>query len=167
MVSLLVGFLLLVPFVLKTIDLRLELFPSAIFPSSATQFNIKDDTEFNITELYGLRQNTDELVKLNNRYFFKDIQVHYFPLLAKQKFGLEYYEKMKTKTNKLNIDYLVHSKVSKEEIKQTKKWLRSALLQQGCKDSIILVVRKKLVIDKITRNLVSNTNIHEESIIVN
>ena len=49
-----------------------------------------------------------------------------------------------------------------EDIAQTKKWLRKGLLEQNCKDSVIVVKFKELKLDKITRQLIANTVVNEK-----
>lgn len=156
--------LLLVPFAAKTIDPKLEPFPSPVFPSNPSLIRLKQDFEFTVTELYGYDSTIKTLVKLNNRYFLKEIPVHYLPVLAKENFGLKYFDSLTIKINRLNLHYIKYSKITEKEIEDTKIWLQKGLREQKCKDSLIMVIKRKFVVNKNSKNIISNIILDEQQI---
>lgn len=141
--TLLILLLLGIPFVIKTIDMRLEIFPSVILPSSSGTINIKENVFVNKTELYGVLINKDT-VELNKSKFMGKIPLHYLENLISNKFGLKPFLVRNEKTNKFSITYNVHSKVSDAEIKETKIWLRNRLREQHCNDSILIIKKRSI-----------------------
>lgn len=144
-ITLLTFLLLFLPFLLKTIDMRLELFPSVILPSSSGTIDISKNRVVSRMELHGIALNKDTL-QLDKGDFLKPIPKHYLDKLLSYKFGLEEFKEEHTKTNKFSIPFKIRSKVTEAEINETKAWLRSKLRKLGCLDSVLIIKRRSIVI---------------------
>ncbi len=149
---------------IKNIDARFELFPGAIFPSGGDLINISEDIKFKVTELQGIRPESKSKEVINCHYFFKFMKINYFTRLAENDFGLNYYREKNTETTRLGLGFKEYSNVTKNEIQNTKEWLRCALQEQSFNDSILLVVVKEYIIDKKTRKVKSEKIIDEQTI---
>lgn len=143
--TVLIFLLLVVPFVLKTIDMRLEIFPSVILPSSSGTIDIDRDFTVGSVELYGIAQNNDTL-KIDKGDFMKPIPKHYLTLLVKNDFGLAEYEYEHTRTNRFGVPFKLKSKVTKDEITETKVWIRERLGKLGYRDSVLILKNHRTII---------------------
>ena len=161
--SLLIFLLLFLPFLIKTIDMRLELFPSVILPSSSGTIKIDENRTVRKMELHGIRPNGDT-IELNKGAFLKPIPKHYLDKLLGNKFGLKEFKYEHTKTIKLGLPFKIQSKVTKAEINETKAWIRGRLRTLGCLDSVLIIKRRNIVISPemsiIDRNTVVNDTIY-------
>lgn len=162
-ITLIIFLLLFLPFLLKTIDMRLELFPSVILPSSSGTINIDKNRVVTRMELHGISLNEDTL-QLDKSDFLKPIPKHYLDRLLSYKFGLKEFKYENTKTNKFAIPFKIRSKVTAAEINETKAWLRSRLRKLGCFDSVLIIKRRGIVISPnmsiIDKNSVVNDTVY-------
>ncbi|PWH83191.1 hypothetical protein DIS18_01160 [Algibacter marinivivus] len=151
-VYILVFTLLIVPFLLKTIDSRLEIFPSVILPSNSNPIDISKDISLTKLDLYGI-DNLGNQKKLDYNKFFKNIPISYSHWIIRNNFGLNNKQNLSFKTTKLGITFKTKSKVTNQEVIKTKKWLQKRLLIQECSDSLLIIKNTKLIISKDTRKL--------------
>lgn len=154
-----ISFFLLVPFVvIKTLGADYEIFPAAIFPGGADRKHIGDEIVLRSMDLYGKRADKDEFVELNKRFLLKKIYIHHMVYFITPEFigAIPYDEKQDIANN----PYAAYA--TDADIAQTKRWLRNGLLEQNCRDSVVMVKFTELKIDKITRKLISDTVVDEK-----
>ena len=82
-----ISVLLVLPFLIKTIDFKLEIFPSVILPSHSDKIKTNRDVNLVKLELYGIDISGHQK-KLNQKKFFKNIPVKYSPWIIRNNFGL-------------------------------------------------------------------------------
>jgi hypothetical protein len=156
--TLIIAFFLLVPFVvIKTLGADYEVFPAAIFPGGAGKKQIVDVIELRSMDLYGKNSDSDKFEKLNKRSLLKKIYIHHMIYFITPNYlGAIPYDK-----NDLTVDNPYSPYATEEDIEQTKEWLRKGLREQNCNDSVLLVKFTQIKLDKETREMISNTVIHE------
>lgn len=162
-ISTVVFLFLFLPFALKTIDMRLEIFPSVILPSSSGTIKIDKNKTVGKVELYGIMQNGDTL-ELDKGDFMKPMPKHYLDRLLDNKFGLKEFTVEQAKTNKFGLPFKIKSKVTKAEISETKVWLRNRLKTLGCLDTVLIVKQRRIVISpemSILESSVENDTIYK------
>ena len=157
------GFILFVPFAIKTLNTKLEIFPAPIFPSGSSKFEVDVNPDLYFNVLYGIDSTTKSKKELNKYIFFKTIPVHYLNILANKDFGLNP-EKNEEKINFLGIKFTKKSKVSSYDIIESKKWISRLLLEQGCIGSTLLIRRKKIRIDRDTKKIKDSIILDEATI---
>ena len=154
---------LLVPFLLRIITPSLEVYPSIVLPSGAGKVKLTDgDLTYHTTEIYGKKM-TGELVRLDVREFLKPIPVQYLHAIVEGEFGLE--PDYRKRINSLLFESRIvgGTKVTEEERAQTRAWLRVRLKQAGCRDSVLIVQRRRIAYDTGSRELENNQLIYEKS----
>ncbi len=137
----------IIPFFIKSIDYRLELFPAVILPAGSYMCNIEKEVSINKNEIYGIDYNGKQK-KLDKEIFMGKVRMEYFNYFYKNHFGLIEYEPKKQKTLHLNFTYNIKSKISKNDIIETKKWLQKKLKDQNCIDSVLILKNHRIVILK-------------------
>jgi hypothetical protein len=142
--TVLIFLLLFLPFVLKTLDMRLEIFPSVILPSSSGTIDIDKNVTVSRMELYGIAQNNDTL-QIDKGQFMQPIPKHYLYQLLRNDFGLNAYEYEHAKTNRFALPFKLKSKVTTDEITETKAWIRRRIRDLGYKDSVLIVKNRRIV----------------------
>lgn len=153
---------LFVPSIIKVIDMRLELFPSVILPSSSGTIKIDQDRKVKRMELHGITIQGDT-IELDKGDFLNPIPEHYLYRLLLNDFGLKEYQYENTKTNRLALPFRLQSKVSKEDINETKVWLRDRLQKLGCSDSV-LIVKKRLITISPDMSILNRDNVINDTI---
>ncbi len=150
---------LLVPYFLRILDNRLELYPSIVLPMGAWQTTLGEEVRVPVNEVYGITPQ-GELKNLEKSAFLKVIRVGYFTLLHEANFGLVKVGKRDFRTIRMGIPISVKSKVSQDDIRETRIWIRERLREQGCLDSVLILKRKFIVIK-------DNGRFYEDNILVN
>lgn len=152
-----------IPFTIKTLNAKLEIFPAPIFPSGSSKFQVDEKPEVYYNVLYGLDSVSKVKKELDKYIFFKKIPVHYLNFLANKNFGLSEDPKATV------ISFLGHSitkenKVEPHEVENSKGWARKLLIEQGCNDSVLYIQRRLISIDKISRKT-NNLTVQDEAAI--
>ncbi|MFD2727055.1 hypothetical protein [Hyunsoonleella rubra] len=140
------------PFLLKTIDFKLEIFPSVTLPSYSDQVNTDRDLRLVEFELFGIDKFGKEQ-KLDRQKFFRSIPAKYVPWIIKNNFGLKQNGYTEHTTIRFNITYRKTINNTEKDIAKTKTWLKEGLIGQKCQDSFLIVKRNKLTISEKTRRL--------------
>lgn len=130
-------FFLVVPFILKLKDPRLEIFPAVIFPSGAGKIEIeKDFFQPSYLELYAYHN--DAFVRMDKKKFLGGIPIHYFFTIENSNFGLEEYVE-EFKLYKPPVNFRIKNTFTPSSVAETKTWLKKQLREQGMKDSVFMV----------------------------
>ncbi len=136
-----------IPFLIKSIDYRLELFPAIILPSGTQKINLKGNVFITKNEIYGIDK-SGKPKKLDKATFMGNVRMEYFNYFYNHRFGLIEVKNKKTTTTRLGIPYTIKSKISKEDISHTKKWLMQKLRNQNCVDSILILKKHRIVVQE-------------------
>lgn len=129
---------MLIPFIIKSLQPGLEIYPAIIFPAGAEKLNLNAEIRsFQNYELYGFK---DTLIQIDTKKFLDEIPRQYYHSLVKGSFGLENY------LNEFILPYTPFrfsekNYLNDKKIKEAKIWIRDKLTRQGVSDSI-LIVRK-------------------------
>jgi len=134
-----------VPYAVKLIDNRLELFPAIIFPSSSQKRILGDEVDIWVTELYGKTANGQEK-NLDKSTFLKVITPDYLELLLKEELGLNPSRSRSFNTIRFGIPIKLESKITSQDILETKSWLRQRMREQGCLDEILIIKKKQVIV---------------------
>jgi len=134
-----------VPFGIKNIDPRLEMFPGVILPSGGSKYPLTAEFRLPIHELYGFTGKGIEK-RLDKTLFMYPIPKKNSEAIISADFGLNEYRTHDFKTSRLGLRYELESKISKKDITATKVWIRSKLRNQGCLDSFLVVKKEQFVI---------------------
>lgn len=136
-----------VPYALRIIDYRTEIYPSVVLPFGAGTVNPGDEISLKIYEIYGYTKD-GSLKILDKSRFLQHIRVGYFDFLYEDRFGLKASGGHHFNTTRLGIPVSMENKVSAEDKEETKIWLRERLQEQGCKDSVLILKKTQVVIPK-------------------
>lgn len=134
-----------IPFAIKNIDSRLEMFPGVILPSGGAKYPLKDKFLMPIHEVYGLTSTGVEK-KLDKTLFMYPIPKKNSEAIILANFGLNEYKTRNFTTSRLGLKFELDSKISKNDIAETKMWIRSKLRDQGCLDSLLIVKKEQYII---------------------
>lgn len=109
--TVLLSFILFVPFILKILNSELEPYPAIILPSGAGKININSKfIEVNNLSIYGYKQG--KLQRLDPESFLKPIPSQYIHSIAKNEFGL--YKKQQEN---------LHLKILRKKLKLKRKFI--------------------------------------------
>ena len=146
-------FIVLVPpFLLKTMDTKLELFPAIILPSYAGKVDYASDPSLIEFEIYGLKKDGSQK-RIDRQQFFKDVPIDYANWIIKRNFGLKESQITRNRLRWIGLSYTTISKTSPEEVLATKTWIGERLKEQDCLDSVLLVRKNRITISKETRTM--------------
>lgn len=153
--TLLLGFILLPPFVLTT-RYGIEPYPAIILPSGANKANVSPtQVSFNRTSLWGKHQEKGIWVRVDLETFLEPIPVHYLDPIAVNLFGL------KSPNGKI-INGFNTKKVTTEEVQSGKQWLRQKLSQFGYASDELMITFDKETFDIGSHKIITSDRKHEE-----
>lgn len=152
-----------VPYVLRIIDYRLEIYPAVVLPFGASLVRPGDEMKLKIYEVYGYNRE-GKLKNLDKAMFLQHIRVGYFDFLYEDRFGLKESGGHHFTTNRLGIPITMENKISSEDKEVTKIWLREQLRKQDCTDSVLILKKKQVVIPK-GGNYYMNKTLEHDTII--
>ena len=153
-------FILVVPYALRLADRKLEIYHSVVLPFGTNKAYLKDSVRIPVKEVYG-RTPDGTLKALDKATLLKNIRVVYFDLLYDARFGLEKVENRNFITNRLKIPVHVSSKVSDQDIEETKAWFRERLKEQGCSDSLLFLKQRQMIVLKDGSYIESKEIVHD------
>lgn len=139
--------ILVVPYALRLIDYRLEPFPSIVLPFGSNKTTLGEEVRLPINEIYGYTRD-GQLKNLDKTQFLQNIRVGYFDYFYENRFGLRNFSGHTFRTTRLGIPIKIKSKISEADKQATKIWIRQRLVEQGCKDSVLIFKRDLIVIPK-------------------
>ncbi len=134
-----------VPFGIKNIDPRLEMFPAVILPSGSSKYPLDVEYRMPIHEMYARTPNGTEK-KVEHPLFFRPIPLKNSQKIIGKKFGLKPSKSHQFKTVRLGLTLELDPKVSEKDIEATKIWMRDKLREQGFQDSILIIRKEQFVI---------------------
>lgn len=130
---------LIVPFLIRAGPT--EPYPAVLLPSGAGKVNATGElTDSDRTAIYAKSPGHDAWIRLSPAEFLHPVPVQYFPTLAQRYFGLLPTPHQILKLGFLAID--TQPKISDEEIKSAKQWLRQRLTETGYDDSVLRVTEE-------------------------
>ena len=149
-----------VPYALRLIDYRLEIYPSVILPFGASKARPGDEMRLKIYEIYGY-SDKGSLINLDKSGFLQNIRVGYFDFLYEDRFGLKKSGGHHFRTNRLGLEISMENKVSSADKEATIAWIKDRLREQGCMDSVLILKKKQVVIPKGRHYYVDKTLEHD------
>ncbi len=130
---------LVVPFLIRAGPT--EPYPAVLLPSGAGKVNATGDRiDSDRTAIYAKSPGHDAWIRLSPEEFLHPVPVQYFPTLAQRYFGLVPTPHQILKLGFLAID--TQPKISDEEVKSAKQWLRQRLTATGYDDSQLRVTQE-------------------------
>jgi hypothetical protein len=134
---------LLVPFAIGYLAPTLEPYPAVLLPSWAGRIKTTEDQiDFNRTAIYGRVAGRDAWTRLSPSQFLNPVPREFFPPLAQRYFGLSPIEPITHTIKGGAVIRIDAHKVSEEEIRNAKQWLRARLNGSGCDDSVLRITQE-------------------------
>jgi hypothetical protein len=153
--TLLLGFILLPPFVLTT-RYGIEPYPAIILPSGANKANVSPtQVSFNRTSLWGKHKEKGIWVRVDLETFLNPISVNQWNGIAVNSFGLK-------SPNAKIIKGFNTKKVTTEEVQSGKQWLRQKLSQFGYASDELMITFDKETFDIAANKIITSNKMHEE-----
>jgi hypothetical protein len=130
---------LIVPFLLRVGPI--EPYPAVLLPSGAGKVNATGkQIDSDRTAIYGRLADHDAWIRLPPSEFLHPVPVQYFPTLAQRYFGLIPTPHYILKLGFIKID--TQPKISDEDVKRAKQWLRQRLTETGFDDSVLRITQE-------------------------
>ncbi|MDJ0742560.1 MAG: hypothetical protein QNJ32_04255 [Xenococcaceae cyanobacterium MO_167.B27] len=168
--TLLLAFILLPPFALKTLSERLEPYPAIILPSGAGKIDVSvREVSFNRTSLWGKHEKNNTWTRISLETFWPPIPRQYFQPIVRNSLSLklenqkiisppkEVKERVKEIMNKM-----LSNKVTSSEVDNTKYWWCQKLVQSGYASDEIMIVSEEVKFDIETGKIITIKRSHEE-----
>jgi len=138
--------LLVTPFILKTINKKLEPYPAAIFPSAPSKVKI-DNSQIILTrkKYYGKSISDKNIwVELPHQEFCFPLSISFCRHLVKTKFGQE---KLERKINLPFYELVLPEKISDKEIELSKNYFKQRLISLGFDEKQIMYRKQRISYD--------------------
>ena len=169
--TLLLAFILLPPFALKTLygDL-LEPYPAIILPSGAGKADVgAREISFKKTSLWGKYEKDNTWTRVNVETFLAPIPVHFLYAITRNSLGLKSAEertiKLEGRIIKLPQEIKILSKkVTPSEVKSAKHWWRQKLGQSGYASDELMITSEQVKFDIETGKIIEIKRSNEEII---
>jgi len=134
---------LLVPFAIGYLAPTLEPYPAVLLPSGAGRIKTTgDQIDFNRAAIYGRVAGRDAWTRLSPSQFLNPIPPEFFPPLAQRYFGLSPIGPITHTIKGGAVIRIDTQKVSEEEVRNAKQWLRARLNRSGCDDSVLRITQE-------------------------
>ena len=167
--TLLLAFILLPPFVLKTLKPHLEPYPAIILPSGANTVDVGvRDISFSRTNLWGKHEKDNTWTRIDLETFWPPLPSQYFGPIVRNSLGLKLGREgilklPKGKILKLpqRINFL-SNKVTPLEVQNAKHWWRQKLVRSGYASDEIIITSEKVKFDVETGKIIKIKRSHEE-----
>jgi hypothetical protein len=131
--------ILVVPFLIRAGPT--EPYPAVLLPSGAGRANATGKLiDSDRTAIYAKSAGHDAWIRLSPAEFLYPVPVPYFRTLAQRYFGLIATPHQILKLGSLAID--TQPKISDEDVKSAKQWLRQRLTETGYDDSVLRVTQE-------------------------
>lgn len=165
LLTFLLAIVLIVPYGLKLLNGSLELYPAIIFPAGPGTVSGNQGTfEFEATNLYCLDLMNEKWERRDTSSFLSPVPNQFFKVIVKNEFGLNSDLKYTVEPRRNIIPSFTYRNVhalSAGNISNTKAWLKSRLLENGCRDDSLLI-RKTLMLADLKTKSVSEVKIISE-----
>lgn len=140
--------LLLPPFGLKILASSLEPYPAVILPAGAHQIELDSSkVNFTRTSLWGKKLSDNSWVRIDSEKLLDPIPNEYLGHIVNNSFGLESKVSKTNSTLKRKITAILRSKITANEIEDTKNWLRHKLAKFNCSVKELMVAEEKIIFD--------------------
>jgi hypothetical protein len=134
---------LLVPFAIRTLAPTLEPYPAVLLPSGTGTIKMTGgQIDLDRLAIYGKTAGSDAWIRLSLSRFLNPIPPQYFPTLAQRNFGMSPSGPITHRFDGLSLVITIDPhKVSEEEVRDTKQWLRARLKGSGCDDNLLRITQ--------------------------
>lgn len=134
---------LLVPFAVRTLAPTLEPYPAVLLPSGTGTIKITGgQTDLDRIAIYGKTAGSDAWTRLSPSRFLNPIPPQYFPTLAQRNFGMSPAGPIAHRIHGVGVLITIQPrKVSEEEVRNAKQWLRARLKGSGCDDNLLRITQ--------------------------
>lgn len=137
--TILLAIILVVPFLIRAGPT--EPYPAVLLPSGAGKVNSTgQQIDSDRTAIYAKLAGHDAWIRLSPGELLHPVPVQYFPTLAQRYFGLVPTPHQILKLGFLAID--TQPKISDEDVKGAKQWLRQRLTETGYDDGVLRVTQE-------------------------
>jgi hypothetical protein len=159
--TLLLAFILLPPFALKTLKPHFEPYPAIILPSGVNRINVgAKDVVFRRTSLWGKPEKNNIWTRIDLETFWPPLPIQYFGSIVKNSLGLKLEEKgIIKRSQRINI---LRNKVTPREVDNAKRWWRQKLVQSGYSSDEIMITFEEVEFDIKTGKIITIKRIYEE-----
>jgi hypothetical protein len=143
--------ILVVPFAISFVAPVLEPYPAVLLPSGADRIKVSEDQmHFERTAIYGRVAAHEAWIRLFPLKFLYPVPPQHFPLLAQRYFGLSSVGPVVERTKVGFIITINPRKVSEEEVKNSKQWLRARLNESGCDNNVLRITQEVVTVRRST-----------------
>jgi hypothetical protein len=134
---------LLVPFAIRTLAPTLEPYPAVLLPSGTGTIKMTGgQIDLGRIAIYGKTAGSDAWTRLSPSQFLNPIPPHFFPSLAQRNFGISSSGPIAHGIDGLGLVITIDPhKVSDEEVRNAKQWLRARLKGSGCDDNLLRITQ--------------------------
>ncbi len=151
-------FFLLLPYMLKLKNRRLEIFPAVIMPAGASLIHKKDSISFRSHEIYAKRN--DSITRIDVKEFLNPIPEWYLSHIALSNFGLASYSR-EIKLDKIPIRFTNFNRFSNSELIKAQKFYQARLKNLGFDDSLFIYRSYKIQLrDSVQNKILSRERIY-------
>jgi hypothetical protein len=136
--------LLLVPFAISYLAPTLEPYPAVLLPSGAGVIKATgDQIDLLKNTIYGRAAGRDAWTRLSPSQFLNPVPYEFFQDLAKRYFGLSPSGPIAHSIHGVGLVITIDPhKVSEDEVRNAKQWLRARLNRSGCDDSLLRITQE-------------------------
>lgn len=160
--SLLLFFLLVVPYVLK-IRYDLEPYPAIILPAGANKINTSTkEVIFHRTSIWGRHEKDNTWKKVDVEAFLSPIPPHFLHAIIRNSLGLSF-NGGRTIYLPKGIEIL-SKKVTLSEVQEAKNWWSQKLVSFGYASNKIMITRDKVKFNTQTEQIIESERVNEEII---
>ena len=160
--TLLLAFILLPPFALKTLKPRLEPYPAIILPSGGGKVDVgARDVSFRRTSFWGKHEKNNTWTKIDLETFWPPLPLQHFGLIVRNSLDLKSEEERIIKLPK-GIKILINKEVTPREVQNAKHWWRQKLVQSGYASDELMITSEEVKFDIETGKIIRISRTHEE-----
>ncbi len=159
---LLLSFILVVPFLLRFINTKLEVYPAVLFPSGASIISTEDSLLiFDKFELLGIDSISGTRKKLDPEKFVHPIPKHYWTRMVPYRFGLDSVQQREISIRRLQIKVQDSLFFSAAQVEQTQIWFQTKLQEQACLDSFFYITSLQVFFNQSEKKIDSSIVVNE------
>jgi hypothetical protein len=135
---------LLVPFAIRILAPTLEPYPAVLLPAGTGGIKTTEgQIDLDRTAIYGRAAGRDAWTRLSPSQFLNPIPPAFFLTLAQRYFGLSPIAPIAHSIRGVGVVITTDThKVSEEEVKNAKQWLRARLNGSGCDDNVLRITQE-------------------------
>jgi hypothetical protein len=139
---------LLVPFAIRTLAPTLEPYPAVLLPSGEATIKMTGgQIDLDRLAVYGKTSENNSWTRLSPSRFLSPIPLQYFPNLAQRNFGMSPGGPIAHRIRGVGVVITIQPrKVSEEEVRNAKQWLRARLKDSGCDDNPLRITQEVVTV---------------------